>query len=401
MRGPAAWALLALCAAAAAGAAPPEESCGTCHPEQRVQHAESVHAAEGVTCTDCHGGDPSTLEVERAHGGEFRPLTDRRQIPGLCARCHADIERMRPYNLPVDQYALFQTSQHGRALARGDLRAAVCSDCHSAHEIRRASDPASRTYRRNLPDTCGRCHGDPQRMAAFGLDAGIIEAYRTGLHGQALLERGNAAAPSCSDCHGVHGAAPPGVGDVDKVCGSCHQQTRRAFLDGPHHQAMEAAGLPQCASCHGDHHVTVAADVPLGDVCAGCHAADSPQVALGGHMQELMDGARQQVDEAERLVRGASRGPIHVEDYLSRLEDARTQLTEAKLLVHTVSLEPVEAVTRRARSIGEEVQRELKERLDRGRPRLVLAVVWFYLLMTLAILLGIRRRIRRRGAGGE
>jgi hypothetical protein len=41
--------------------------CGVCHPSQRVAHEVSVHAAEGVACHSCHGGDPATTRVETAH----------------------------------------------------------------------------------------------------------------------------------------------------------------------------------------------------------------------------------------------------------------------------------------------------------------------------------------------
>ena len=84
---------------------------------------------------------------------------------------------------------------------------------------------------------------------------------------------------------------------------------------------------------------------------------------------------------------------LHVEDYLSRIEEARTYLTEALTLVHTVRLEPVEELTRRARSIGEEVQHEIYEKLDRRPQQVGLAVFWFYLLMTLAVLVVYKRRL--------
>ncbi len=62
-------------------------------------------------------------------------------------------------------------------------------------------------------------------------------------------------------------------------------------------------------------------------------------------------------------------------------------------LIHAVSLEPVEEVTRRARSIGEQVQHELYSRMDRTVARFGLLLFWFYLLMTLAILVLYRRRL--------
>ena len=194
---------------ALAGAAQSEEKCGVCHPDARVAHETGVHAQERVGCISCHGGNAATLDTEAAHRGAFRSLAERAEIPAFCAECHADLAKMRSYNLAVDQYAIYQTSEHGRAVARGEDRAAVCTDCHGVHDIRGADDPQSRVAPRNLPATCGQCHGNAELMNDFGLDPAVITDYRSSIHGRALFEGGNQAAPNCTSCHGVHGAAPP------------------------------------------------------------------------------------------------------------------------------------------------------------------------------------------------
>jgi len=127
----------------------------------------------------------------------------------------------QPYDLPVDQYDLYLTSGHGRKLREGDPRVAVCSDCHGPHEILAGSDPASRVYVTNIPRTCGGCHGDSALVRARGLDNTYHE-YLSSVHAKQLLDGGNLRAPTCVSCHGVHGAVPPEVGDVNKVCGRCH-----------------------------------------------------------------------------------------------------------------------------------------------------------------------------------
>ncbi len=387
--------LAAALALLGAAAVPAAERCGVCHPDVRVAFAESVHSREQVGCTGCHGGDPESLEVEPAHRGRFRGLGDRREIPRLCAECHADLSKMRPYNLPVDQYATYLTSQHGIAAAAGDRRAAVCTDCHGVHDLRPADDPTSSVNYRRLPATCGACHGDETLMQDHGLDTGVVADYRASVHGRALLDRGNLAAPNCTSCHGVHGATPPGVGDIDKVCGACHVQTRRAFLAGPHFQGMLAAGLPECSSCHSNHAIQRFEVADIDGLCAGCHGEGSEAAALGSQLRTLIRSAQEEIEKAEALVAKAQRVPLHVEDYLGRIEEARTYLTEALPLFHAVSLEPVDRFTRRARSIGEEVQHELYVKLEPRGARLGLVVFWFYLLMTLAILLTYRRRLRR------
>ena len=378
---------------AAVGPPASAEQCGVCHPESRVEYVDSIHAREELTCSACHGGDPTSRDPDAAHRGRFRSLADRLVVPAMCAECHADLERMRPYNLPVDQYAVYLTSQHGQAISRGERRAAVCTDCHGGHRVLGPGDPESPVHHRRLVETCGRCHGDPGLMSSFGLDPTVVEEYRSGVHGVALLERGRAAAPDCTDCHGVHGAAPPGYGDVDKVCGACHVETRRAYVDGPHHDAMREAGLPECVSCHENHAVRSLDAATIEHQCEECHGEGTEQARLGRQLYTVVRAAGEEVDAAEKLVGRAQRAALHIEDHLSRIEEARTYLTEALPLVHTVQLEPVQQLTRRARSIAEEVQHELYRKLDRRPARIGLAVFWFYVVMTVAVLVVYKRRL--------
>ena len=88
-------------------------------------------------------------------------------------------------------------------------------------------------------------------MASYGLPADVVEEYESSVHAEALHQRGDPQAPDCSRCHGNHGAAPPGTGDVSKVCGQCHRHTRDAFRLGPHRAVVAAGGQRECAACHG------------------------------------------------------------------------------------------------------------------------------------------------------
>ena len=365
-----------------------------CHPEQKVLAQASIHSSEGVHCTGCHGGDATSRDESAAHRGDFESLVDRAGIPRACASCHADLEQMRPYNLPVDQYAMYQTSQHGRALAGGDERVAVCTDCHGVHDIRSPDHPRSPANAANVATTCGACHGDRSLMERYGHDHEIVEEYLSSVHGDAVAA-GNTAAPTCINCHGVHGATPPGVGDVGKVCGSCHVQARAAFLAGPHGEGLAAAGLPECESCHANHAILRLKDADLGTLCADCHEQGSEALDVGLKIRALIEGAGEEIEAAEALTLEAAQVPLDVEDHLARLSEAETYVREAQSLVHSVSLEPVADVTRRARSIGQEVQHELYTKLDRTNAHVGLAIFWFYLLMTLAILFGYKRRLRR------
>jgi predicted CXXCH cytochrome family protein len=372
--------------------------CGICHSDIRVQFDKGVHKGEGITCTSCHGGDPNATTVAAAHRAPFRGAPRRRDIPALCASCHSDVTRMRPYNLPSDQYALYQTSHHGMRLAKGDENVAVCTDCHGVHEIRPPSDPKSRVFRRNIPATCGQCHGNAALMRKYGHSDNPLADYSAGVHGRAFLGAGNDAAPECTRCHGGHGATPPGVGDVEKVCGQCHETARLYFLAGPHKKAMDAAGLDECAACHGNHKTPPASVAMLDTVCLNCHDQGSKQVKLAATFKTMFTQASQEIDRADKLVTEAARIPLYVDDYKARLTDARTALMESFPVMHALDVAQVEPHTRRARSIAAEVSREIQQKLAGRVWRFVgLVLLWFYLLLTAGILTRARRRAAAEG----
>jgi predicted CXXCH cytochrome family protein len=372
--------------------APRSGLCGVCHPDIRVEFERSVHAREEIDCTGCHGGDATASTVQGAHRGSFRGAPRRRDIPALCAGCHADIRRMRPYNLPVDQYALYQTSQHGVLLAKGDERVAVCTDCHGRHEIRRRDDPESGVFRRNVPQTCGRCHGAGV-AGAPPRDGSPYAGYAAGVHGRAFLDQGSATAPTCASCHGAHGAAPPGVGDVDKVCGQCHATARSYYKEGPHARAVAGGTGPECSQCHGSHTIDPADVALLHTVCAACHDAGTGPARAAAAMETLFTGAGEEIEKARGLLDQAASIPLYVEDYRARLEEARTSLVQASPVVHAVDAARVEQLTQRARGIAREVESEIQGKLEQRKWRRVgLLIFWFYLILTLSVLVLYRRR---------
>jgi predicted CXXCH cytochrome family protein len=373
-----------------------------CHPAERVQFERSQHAQESVRCVSCHGGDDRSLEARVAHGAGWKGRIPRRDVPGLCASCHADETRMRAYNLPVDQYALYQTSGHGQRLAKGDARVAVCSDCHGAHEILPPRDPASSVYVLNIPRTCGRCHGDAALIKERGLKD-TFRAYERSIHAQELQEKGNLRAPTCVSCHGVHGAAPPSLGDVDKVCGQCHTAERRYYTAGAHATqpaASDPSGprRPECVDCHDAHGVEAAQPEHFATSCVLCHEGDARRLELGRRIWTDYRTATQEVDKAAVLVAKADAIPIQTDDYRARLEEARTYLREALPAAHAVQEDVVTGFTTRARSVGQEVQHEIEVKLGNLRThRFVLVLFWFYVLLTLYVLRRFRDQAARKG----
>ena len=210
---------LLLWALTSALAAPPKDSCMTCHAaldgklaEPAKQFASDIHHQAGLGCADCHGGNPnddSMNAMSRAKG--FRGAPKKAQIPEFCARCHSDIAYMHRFNpkMRADQLSQYLTSVHGKRLKQGDTKVAACVDCHSVHNMLPASDTRSPVHPMNVASTCARCHADAAYMKGYNIPTDQVAQYRKSVHAE-MLAQGDTAAPTCSTCHGNHGATPPG-----------------------------------------------------------------------------------------------------------------------------------------------------------------------------------------------
>jgi predicted CXXCH cytochrome family protein len=333
---------------AGAGSAPGEDSCVRCHQELPdplgppvAGMQRDVHAKIGLSCADCHGGDPKDpgmSAMDAAKGFVGKPA--RARIPELCGRCHADESYMRRFNprLPVDQLATYWTSVHGQRLRQGDTAVATCVSCHGVHGILPASDASSPVYKMNVPETCGRCHADAQYMAAYHIPTNQLAQYQRSIHGQTLLVARDGAAPACNDCHGNHGAFPPGARSVAAVCGQCHAFNKDLFLASPHHPAFDRLGLPECVTCHGNHLVVQTSDEMLGvgatAVCVSCHAPGSAGYAAAEQMRLAIDRLKDAVSVADRTLARAAAAGMEVSEAEAALQSAREDLVKTRTQVH-------------------------------------------------------------------
>src|SRR5215813_13545040 len=228
-------------------------SCLTCHstqtdkrlsaPTQLFTQAD-IHRENGFACVDCHGGNAAEPDKPRSHdaGRGFRGKPTGGQQIAACARCHGDAELMKRYapKQRVDQAAEYATSVHGKRLATGDANVATCASCHGAHGIRRVSDAKSPVFPTNVANTCATCHADTTRMRGYTRPDGSplptqqFADFQKSVHYATLTKGHDLGAPTCNDCHGNHGAAPPGVGSVTNVCGTCHAAFAQKFGTSVH-----------------------------------------------------------------------------------------------------------------------------------------------------------------------
>jgi cytochrome b6 len=387
----AAAALLSGSVPALAAPAAGTDACVSCHaalaedaPELAAPAAawrEDVHQARGLTCAACHGGDPSPelagdagASMNPARGFVARP--ERRRLADWCARCHADAVYMKRFNpaARVDQLAEYRTSVHGRRNAAGDPKVATCTDCHGAHGILAVTSPRSPAFPTNVPATCGRCHADPAIVPPRGAGPDPVTQWNRGVHGEALLKRGDLGAPACNDCHGNHGAVPPGVTSLAFVCGHCHEREATLFRESFKKDLFDATGASECVTCHGNHDVRPPDDRMIGTgkgtVCGQCHqpgdVCDQQSVVI----RAAIDRYVRALDDARAVLDSAARAGMEVSEAQFRLKkEGVTGLVETRALIHSFDADRLvaradEGVTAAAaaRRAGEEALAEMRYR---------------------------------------
>lgn len=398
----------ALVLAVATAAAAQEPSCTTsCHGKEATEFRGCVHESE-MSCVECHKGDPTAVgDKEKSHAAEagFIGKFPRDRIPGLCGGCHSDPLRMHAYGVPTDQLEHYRTSGHGKALfGKGDLAAAVCTDCHGTHRILRAADPRAPTAPANQPSTCGRCHSDAPLMGAHGLPSDTVERFRASVHGRALLEEDMRGAPSCADCHGSHGATPPGARDTVQVCANCHEATAEHYRRSPHAASEEMRcdachadekgaeyARKACATCHSAHDIALAGpSMYVGDEvghCGHCHREGGPPAELAQAIFEGRERLRTALDGSLREIADAKRKGIHLENERLYLRDSERTLVSVRPLAHSLDADAVREHLEQGLRRQERSHEDIRKKSVALRDRRILTTALAAILLLLAGLL--------------
>ncbi len=321
----------------------PRVSCASCHDEPAARVPKSAHAGlKGKACTDCHGpahevqpagtvmpqqctachaetvhgyqlgvhavarktGDLEAPTCVACHGKAHQivPSSDPKSpvnhanIPATCATCHGQKFVMERSGHSAQPFFSYHESVHGRAVAAGSQKAAVCTDCHGVHEILPASNPKSPIFKFNVPTTCSKCH------------ATVQQEFMQSIHGQAVT-RGNWQAPVCTDCHGIHSikshidpnSSVAALNLARTTCARCHEGVRLSqefgvegrrsttYLASYHGLASTLGSqvVANCASCHGVHNILPSSDsrstinrTNLVRTCGQCHPGVTEKFAL-------------------------------------------------------------------------------------------------------------------------
>jgi predicted CXXCH cytochrome family protein len=359
---------------------------------------------------DCHGGDASADVKERGHDPKrgFRGRPIGMALVAACARCHSDAELMRRYSprLRVDQAAEFATSVHGRRLAAGDPNVATCASCHGAHGIRTVRDVKAPVYPTSVAATCANCHASATHMRGYTLADGSplptnqLSEYEKSVHHAAMVKGNDLSAPTCNDCHGNHGAAPPGVGAVANVCGTCHAVFAQRFAQSAHRELFDKG----CVECHGNHAVVQPTDAMLGTdagaVCASCHSgADDKGAQTAAKIRAGIEGLKTRLNRSAELVARVRNAGMEVSGQELALAEARTRLTLARTEMHASDAALVDPVLAEGLKLVDQIDeaggRSLAELSFRRRG---LAVSLFAILLVVVGLAFKVRQIDRRQA---
>ncbi len=208
-----------------------ENNCLSCHGNTKLtrtnpdgakislyvnEKAANAGAHRYVDCITCHTPEPHKVAT---------PLT-KLSLAEKCGSCH--------------QYEYKQHTQgvHGQQLLLGNPDVATCVDCHSPdgspHSVIRVLEYNAPAYKKNISQTCAKCHSNGDLMASYGIVEKVYESYMRSFHGKAIqlgtYEMAQLDSATCTNCHGVHAiksltdpASPvAGLDNLAKTCEQCH-----------------------------------------------------------------------------------------------------------------------------------------------------------------------------------
>ena len=235
------------------------ENCRDCHSQKGMPgfidqkaFSESVHGV--FLCTKCH------VNIASYPHGKVAKVS--------CGICHF----LGTDGAPTEKAQEYKMSVHNRISPVGQNVVPTCQTCHGSHYIYPASDGRSATRRQNIPALCSQCH--PREY----------QEYSRSIHGIEAVDRNNAQAPTCFDCHQEHLIPPTGdekwMLSLIKECGGCHNEQMKTYRKTYHGKVTQLgyATMAKCSDCHGSHGITrvtdnasVLSEQNILNTCKKCH----------------------------------------------------------------------------------------------------------------------------------
>ncbi|MEO0301342.1 MAG: multiheme c-type cytochrome [candidate division WOR-3 bacterium] len=356
--------------------------CFLCHSEIRLNYTKSIHYYENVYCSDCHGGNEKSLDIKKAHSGNFKGKFSKKEILNLCSKCHSSAEKMAPYGITFDQFELYMLSAHGKSLNKKN-NIPVCSDCHNYHNVYKANDINSPVNKSKVSYLCGNCHKKE------------FEEYSKSIHFE-YVRRGIKDSPTCPDCHGSHGAYPPGFRDIDKICGKCHENVRANFLKSPHYKVFVEIKIKECEVCHGNHNI-VKADLTTWDKsCINCHEKDNSSLKLKEEIKTLLIETENSYKDATEWISKIEKIPLETKDLKERIKDANNSLAEEIGILHTLNIERIKETYLQYKGVYDDVKHEAINKYKLFQTRyIIIPVLWILIIVTVFLIFEFKRRVEK------
>ena len=379
-----------------------KDSCTDCHsqmegpmsaPVQQLMKGD-IHKSRGLSCVDCHGGDATQDDPSRAMDSRkgFVAKPKAANIPMFCGKCHSNAEFIKKFNPAqrVDQEREYFTSVHGKLLKTGDANVATCVSCHGSHGIRGVNDPQSSVFASNVAETCAKCHANADYMKNYKIPHDQYDKYKSSVHAKMLYERQDRSAPTCNDCHGNHGATPPGIASVANVCGQCHTRQSTLFQASPHKPVFDAMQNGECIQCHNNHDIMQPGDEMIGigpkSTCISCHNEGDKGFQTAARIKTIMDEMIAANSRALGILNRAEQAGMEVSKAKFDLNDSKDSMTNARVLIHSFNADEVEKVIKPGLEIAKKSEKAGEDAMSElGFRRKGLGVSLFFILFLASV----------------
>jgi len=274
-------------------------ACTDCHHPHKIKKTTLIRRTADRECLKCHEKSDLHKVVDGQQMSMTVLKTDlqesvHRDIP--CVKCHSDIDpqkhkpcetagRVDCSNCHAQVAEQYFESGHGQAYFQKKENAPYCTFCHGDHATLSHRDDRDKTYRANIPQLCGGCHGksaEEKKIPSPGGD--VLVDYSSSVHGQGLIQKGLLPSAICTDCHSTHfildnknEQSTIYYKNLPATCATCHRGIYKEYAASVHSliNSDSEEKLPNCEDCHSAHTIKESNQdqfmVEVTHQCGACH----------------------------------------------------------------------------------------------------------------------------------